>query len=65
MAGPRADMGEAEPFQKRSDIALAKLNAEELLHHPLEIDAPPANDAVLFPIGTRLDDGGEFGQLLW
>ena len=64
MAGPWADVGEANPFQKSADVALAKINAEALLHHPLEIDAPPANDAVFFAVWTRLDYGGEFRQSL-
>jgi len=64
MERPHAQVGEPEPFQNRPDIAFAKLNAEALLHHPLEIDAPPANHAVSVAIGPRLDDGGEFRQAL-
>ncbi len=64
MSRPHAHVGKAEPFQNRPDIAFAKLNAEAPLHHPLEIDAPPANHAVSVAIRPRLDDGGEFRQAL-
>ena len=56
MAGFRADVGEAQLFQKRSDIALMKINTEALFDHALEVSAPPAHDAVLLAIRAGVDD---------
>jgi len=48
--GPCADVGKAERLQKRSDIAVVKLDAEALLDDVLRIDASPAHDAGALPI---------------
>src|SRR3984885_10511551 len=46
MTRPRADVGEAELLQKLSDLARMKVDAEPLSDEALEVDAPPAHDAV-------------------
>jgi len=51
-------------LQKLSDIARMKLDAEPLGDDALEVDPPPAHDAVLLMIRTRLDDLREPSQLL-
>ena len=63
MARARADVREAEPFEKRADMALVILNAKARLDDTLEIDAPPAHHAVVFPVGTCFDDRRQFGLL--
>ena len=50
MAGPRAHVGEAELLQKLSDIARVEVDAEPLGDDALEVDPPPAHDAVLLAI---------------
>ena len=52
MTRPGADMREAELLQKLSDIARMKVDAEPLGDDVLEVDTPPAHNAVLFPIGA-------------
>src|SRR5258708_4832861 len=64
MTGPRTDMGEAKLLQKLSDIARMKLDAEPLRNDALEVDPPPAHDAVDLTIRTGLDDLREPSQLL-
>src|SRR6202453_4374001 len=64
MTGPRTDMGEAKLLQKLSDIARMKLDAEPLGNDALEVDPPPAHDAVDLTIRTGLDDLRELSQLL-
>ena len=64
MTGPRADVGEAEFLEELSDIAGMKVDAEPLGDDALEVDPPPAHDAVLLMIRTRLDDLREPSQLL-
>ena len=61
MARTRADMGEAELLQQRPDITFAIIDPEAVLDDALKIDAPPAHDAVDFPVRSGLDDRGEFG----
>src|SRR6185437_8139400 len=63
MAGPRADMREAELLQEFSDIARMKVDPEPFGDDPLEVDPTPAHDAVLLAIRAGLDDGRELGQL--
>ena len=65
MTGPRTDMGEAKLLQKLSDIAGMKLDAEPLGDDALEVDPPPAHDAILLTIRAGLDDLRELGQLLY
>ena len=64
VARPRADVGKTELLQKRSDIALVKIDAEPLGDDPFQIHLSPSRDTVDFQIGTRLDDLGEFRQWL-
>ena len=64
MARPRADVGKAKFLQKLADVALVIVDAEALGDDPLEIDPAPPNNAVDFPIRTRLDDPSELGQLI-
>ena len=64
MTGPRTDRGEAKLLQKLSDTARMKLDAEPLGDDALEVDPPPAHDAVLLTIRTRLDDLREPSPLL-
>src|SRR3984885_6881130 len=64
MTGPRTGMGEAKLLQKLSDIARMKLDAEPLGNDALEVDPPPAHDAVDLTIRTGLDDLRELSQLL-
>jgi hypothetical protein len=54
-------VGKAELLQNRSDIALVKVDVETLLDDALQIDAPPAHDAVAGAVGTRFNERGEFG----
>ena len=56
MARPCADVREAELLQKLSDIALVEVDAEPLGDDALEVDPPPAHDAVLLTIRAGLDD---------
>jgi hypothetical protein len=64
MPRPRADVGEAELLQKRPDVARMKVDAEPLGDDPLEVDPPPAHDAIDLTIRAALDDPGELGPLL-
>jgi hypothetical protein len=57
-------MGEAKLLQKLSDIARMKLDAEPLGDDSLEVDPPPAHDAVDMTIRAGFDDLGELSQLL-
>lgn len=41
------------------------VDPEVLGDDPFEIDAPPSNHAVNFPVGASFDDGREFGLLIW
>ena len=63
MARARADVGEAEPLQQRSDMAFVIVDAEALLDDALEIEAPPAHDAVDLSVGASFDDRRQFGLL--
>ena len=56
MTGPRADMREAELVQKFADIARMEVDAEPLGDDPLEIDPPPAHNAIPLAIRASLDD---------
>ena len=64
MTRPGADVGEAELLQKLSDIAWVKVDAEPLGDDALEVDPPPAHDAVLLTIRPGLDDLRKLGPLL-
>jgi hypothetical protein len=57
-------MREAELLEQFSNIALVELDAEPLGDDPLEVDPPPAHDAVDLAIRTRLDDLRELSQLI-
>ena len=61
---PRAHMREAQPLQKSRDMALVIGDAEAILDDLLEIDAPPAHDAVEGRIGTGLDNLCQLSELL-
>ena len=56
MAGPRADVGEAKLLQQLADVARMKGDAKPFGDDALEVDPPPAHDAVDLPIRTGLDD---------
>ena len=62
MSGTRADVGIVEFLQKRADVSLAIDNAEALLDDPLEIDPPPANEAILLAVMPRLGDSSKLRQ---
>ena len=64
MTRPRADVGEAELLQKLSDVARMKVDAEPRGDDALEVDAPPAHDAVDLTIGASFHDLRELGQML-
>jgi hypothetical protein len=57
-------VGEAERLEQLSNIALVKLDPEPLGDDALEVDPPPAHDAVLLAIRTSLDDLRHLSQLL-
>ena len=57
-------MGEAELLQKLPDIARMKVDAELLGDDALEVDPPPAHDAVFLTVRASLDDLRELSQLL-
>ena len=63
MARSCADVGEADLLQKRPDIALVEVDAEPLGDDTLEIDTPPAHDAVFLALRARFDDSGDLGHL--
>jgi hypothetical protein len=50
MTGTRTDVGEAEFLEELSDIARMKVDAEPLGDDTLEVNAPPAHDAVFLAI---------------
>ena len=54
---------ETKLFQKRTDVSLARINAEALFDDPLKIDSPPVNDAILLAGGSCLNDSSEFREL--
>ena len=56
MTRPGAHVREAELVQKLSDIARMKVDAEPLADDPLEIDAPPPDDAIFLTVRATLDD---------
>jgi hypothetical protein len=64
MTRPGADLRKAELLEKLSDIAGMKVDAESLGDDPLEIDAPPPDDAIFLTVRASLDDLRELGQLL-
>ena len=59
-----ADVGEAELLQKRPDIPLMEVDVEPLGDDTLEIDTPPAHDAIFLAVWASLDDSGDLGHLL-
>jgi hypothetical protein len=61
MLRPAADVGEGEPGKQIGDRSLAVDDAKALLDHSLQVDPPPAYDAVRHRIGAALHD---LGQLL-
>jgi hypothetical protein len=60
----RADVGKADLLQELPDRALVIIDAEALANDLLQIDAPPAHHAIDGPVGTRLDDGRQGGELI-
>ena len=64
MARPCADVGEAKLLQELSDIARMEVDAEPLGNDALEIDTPPAHDAVFLALRASLDDLRKLSQLL-
>lgn len=54
----------AEGGKLLANRALVHRNAERLFDAPLQIDAAPANNAVLFRVETLLDPSGELRPLL-
>ena len=64
MTRPRADVREAYLLQQRAHIPFMIVDDEALDDDPLQIDAPPANHAIDFAIGTSFDDGRECGLLI-
>src|SRR5271163_813485 len=64
MAGPRADVGEAEFLQQLPNIARMKVDAEPLGDNPLEVNPAPAHDPVRLTLRPGLHDGRELSQLL-
>src|SRR5271163_2754622 len=64
MSRAGADMREAESFEDLADRALMIMDAEALGDDALEIDAPPAHDAMHHPIRASLDEVCEFGLLI-
>ena len=58
-----ADIGERQPRQQIGDRALGIDDAKAFLDHPLEVDPPPAHDAVRRRIGAGLHDLGQFLHL--
>ena len=65
MARPRADVGETKLLQKLPDIARMKVDPEPLNDDALEIDPPPAHDAIFLPIRANFHDLRECGHLLF
>ena len=65
MTWARAHVREAQLLEQRSDIALVIVDAETLADDALEVDASPAHDAIDFPVGARLHDGGQLSLLVW
>ena len=57
-------MREAKLVEELADIARVEVDAEPLGDDTLEVNPPPAHDAVLFTIRTRLDDLRQLSQLL-
>ena len=64
MTRPCAHVREAEFLQQLPDIAFVERDAEPLGDDPLEVDPPPAHDAVDMTIRAGLDDLCELSQLL-
>ena len=64
MTGACAHVGEPELLQKFADIARVEVDAEPLGDDALEINPPPAHDAIFLAIRPSLDDLCELGQLL-
>ena len=60
MARPRGDVREAEFPEKRSDVALAIIDAEPFGDDALEVDTPPTDDPIDIFVGARFDAPGEF-----
>ena len=60
MARPRGDVREAEFSEKRSDVALAIIDAEPFGDDALEVNTPPTDDPIDFSVGAYFDDPGEF-----
>ena len=70
MLRPAADVGEGEPGKQIGDRPLAVDDAKALLDHSLQVDPPPAYDAVRRRIGAALHDLGQLrhlsvGELSW
>ena len=61
---PSTRVGSRASPEELSDIALVEVDAEPLGDDALEVDPPPAHEAVLLTIRPGLDEGRERGQLL-
>jgi hypothetical protein len=64
MTRSHTHVGEAELVQQLPDIARVIINAEAVLDGFLQVDPPPANDAIDGTIRALLHKRGEFGLLL-
>jgi len=63
MSWTNRDTTKVEPAQKFSDAAFVESNAKPILDAVPQINAAPANHAVLRQIGTVFNPGGHFGFL--
>src|ERR1700734_880853 len=63
MTRPGADVREAKLLQELSDIARMKVDAETFGNDTLEIDAPPADDAICLTVRAGLHDLRKLSQL--
>ena len=59
-----ADVREAKRLEELADRALVVGDAEALADDALQINAPPAHDAVHGPVWAGLDELGDVGTLL-
>ena len=59
-----ADVGEAERLQELADRALVIGNPEPLVDDALQVDPPPAHNAMHDPVRAGLDELNDLGSLL-
>ena len=55
MAWPRADVGKAQALQNFTHITFVIFHAKALLDDALQIDPPPAHNAINLPIRSCLN----------